>query len=93
MINKREVIRGCAGGRVLASNPKDPVANQRVEFLVIGGAKDPLIKEIAESPKKLIEKKYKALFREMKITGKEYVYDDLDVFSEMVRWMDSLDKQ
>jgi serine protease Do len=93
-INKREVIRGVVPvGAVLASNPKDPVANQRVEFLVIGGAKDPLIKEIAESPKKLIEKKYKALYREMKITGKEYVYDDLEVFSDMVRWMDSLDKQ
>ena len=29
----------------------------------------------------------------MKITGKEYVNDDADVFREMVRWMDSLDKQ
>jgi S1-C subfamily serine protease len=93
-INKREVIRGVAAvGAVLASNPKDPVSNQRVEFLVIGGAKDPLVKEIQEAPKKLTEKKYKALYREMKITGKEYVYDDLDVFSEMIRWMDSLDKQ
>lgn len=93
-INQREVIRAAAPvGAVLASNPKDPVANQRVEFLVIAGAKDPLVKEIAESPKKLAEKKYKALYREMKITGKEYVYDDLEVFSEMVRWMESLDKQ
>ena len=60
---------------------------------VIAGAKDPLEKEIAESPKKLIDKKYKALYRVMKLSGKEYVNDDLDVFSEMVRWMDSLDKQ
>lgn len=93
-INQREVIRAAAPvGAVLASNPKDPVPGQRVEFLVIAGAKDPLVKEIAETPKKLAEKKYKALYREMKITGKEYVYDDLDVFSEMIRWMDSLDKQ
>lgn len=93
-INQREVIRAAAPvGAVLASNPKEPVANQRVEFLVIAGAKDPLVKEIAETPKKLAEKKYKALYREMKLTGKEYVYDDLDVFSEMVRWMASLDKQ
>ena len=43
-INKREVIRGAVPvGAVLASNPKDPVANQRVEFLVIAGAKDPLV--------------------------------------------------
>jgi S1-C subfamily serine protease/predicted esterase len=93
-INKREVIRGSVPvGAVLASNPKDPIANQRIEFLVIAGAKDPLEKEIAESPKKLTDKKYKALYRVMKLSGKEYVNDDLDVFSEMVRWMDSLDKQ
>jgi serine protease Do len=93
-INHREVIRGVVPvGAVLASNPKEPVPNQRVEFLVIAGGKDPLVKEIAEAPKKLIEHKYKALYREMKITGKEYVNDDADVFNEMVRWMDSLDKQ
>ena len=93
-INKRDVIRGAVPvGAVLASNPKEPVANRRVEFLVIAGAKDPLVKQIAEAPKKLAEHKYKALYREMKVTGKEYVYDDLDVFGEMVRWMDSLDKQ
>jgi S1-C subfamily serine protease/dienelactone hydrolase len=93
-INKREVIRGAVPvGAVLASNPKEPVANQRVEFLVIAGAKDPLEKEISESPKKLTERKYKALYRVMKLTGKEYVNDDMEVFGEMVRWMDSLDKQ
>jgi predicted esterase len=93
-INKREVIRGAVPvGAVLASNPKEPVANQRIEFLVIAGAKDPLEKEIAESPKKLTDRKYKALYRIMKLTGKEYVHDDPEVFGEMVRWMDSLDKQ
>jgi serine protease Do len=93
-INKREVIRGGVPvGAILASNPKDPVANQPVEFLVIAGAKDPLVNEIKEAPKKLAERKYRALYREMKITGKEYVNDDPDVFLEMVRWIDSLDKQ
>src|SRR5262245_6051161 len=93
-INKREVIRGVVPvGAILASNPKDPVANQRVEFLVIAGAKDPLVNEIKEAPKKLADRKYHALYREMKITGKEYVNDDPEVFTEMVRWMDSLDKQ
>jgi serine protease Do len=93
-INHREVVRGAAPvGAVLASNPKDPVTNQRVEFLVIGGAKDPLVNEIREAPKKLAEKKYKALYLEMKQSGKEYVNDDPEVFGQMVRWMDSLDKQ
>jgi len=93
-INKREVVRGaCPVGAVLASNPKDPVANQRIEFLVIGGAKDPLVNEIREAPKKLAERKYKALYLEMKQSGKEYVNDDPEIFGQMVRWMDSLDKQ
>jgi S1-C subfamily serine protease len=93
-INKREVVRGVVPvGAVLASNPKDPVNNQRVEFLVIGGAKDPLVNEIRESPKKLADRKYKAQYLEMKLSGKEYVNDDADVFHQMVRWMDTLDKQ
>jgi S1-C subfamily serine protease/dienelactone hydrolase len=93
-INKREVIRGSAPvGAVLASNPKDPVSNQRIEFLIIAGAKDPLVNEIKEAPKKLTERRYKALYREMKLTGKEYVNDDRDVFDQLVRWIDSLDKQ
>jgi predicted esterase len=93
-INQREVIRGAVPvGAVLASNPKDPVSNQRVEFLVIAGAKDPLVNEVREAPKKLGEKKYKALYLEMKQSGKEYVNDDAEVFHQMVRWMDTLDKQ
>lgn len=93
-INKREVFRAAVPvGALLASNPKEPVANQRVAFLVIAGAKDPNVKEIAEGQKKLLEKKYPALYREMKITGKEYVNDDPDIFKEMVRWMDALDRQ
>lgn len=93
-INRREVIRGAVPvGAVMASNPKEPDPRQRVEFLVIGGAKDPIIKEISEGPKKLVEKKYRAIYREMKVSGKEYVNDDPDIFREMVRWMDCLDRQ
>ena len=29
----------------------------------------------------------------MPITGKEYVNDDREVFLQMIRWMDTLDKQ
>ncbi|WP_020472854.1 PDZ domain-containing protein [Zavarzinella formosa] len=91
-INHREVIRAAVPvGAVLASNPKEPVANQRLTFLVIAGAKDPIVKDVQEGFKKLTEKKYPAIYREMKQSGKEYVNDDGDVFREMVRWMDSLD--
>ncbi len=93
-INQRAVIRGVVPvGAVLASNPKEPVANQPVEFLVIAGGKDPIAKQIEDGYKTLLDKKYRALYREMKITGKEYVDDDADIFREMVRWMDTLDKQ
>jgi S1-C subfamily serine protease len=93
-INKREVFRGAVPvGAVLASNPKDPDPTRRVDFLVIGGAKDPNVTQIKEGPKKLQEKKYLAAYREMAITGKEYVNDDPPVFGEMVRWMETLDRQ
>ena len=91
-INHREVIRAAVPvGAVLASNPKEPITNQRLSFLVIAGAKDPIVKDVQEGFKKLTEKKYPAIYREMKLSGKEYVNDDPDVFKEMVRWMDSLD--
>jgi predicted peptidase len=93
-INKRDVFRAAVPvGALLASNPKEPTPNQRLAFLIIAGAKDPNVKDIAEGQKKLAEKKYPAIYREMKVTGKEYVNDDADVFLEMVRWMDSLDRQ
>jgi S1-C subfamily serine protease len=92
--NQRDVIRGVVPvGAVLASNPKDPDPVKRVEFFVIGGAKDPLVGQIKEGPKKLADKKYRATYREMAISGKEYVNDDPPVFGEMVRWMETLDKQ
>jgi serine protease Do len=92
--NQKEVIRAVVPvAAELASNPKDPVPNQRVSFLVIGGTKDPRIKTIEKGYQTLVEKKFSATFREMKQSGKEYVNDDLDVFREMVRWMDALDKQ
>jgi predicted esterase len=92
--NKREVIRGAVPvGAVLASNPKDPDPTKRVDFLVIGGAKDPLVNSIKEGPAKLKEKKYHALYREMAVSGKEYVTDDPAVFAEMLRWMETLDRQ
>jgi serine protease Do len=92
-INHREVIRAAIPvGAVLASNPKEPT-RQRLAFLVIGGARDPIVKDIVEGYKKLSEKKYTAIYREMKNSGKEYVNDDGDVFVEMIRWIDTLDRQ
>ncbi|MEZ6142769.1 MAG: PDZ domain-containing protein [Zavarzinella sp.] len=92
-VNHKDTIRGVvAVGAVMANNPKEPVANQPVSFLVIAGAKDPLIKEIQESVNKLTEKKYDAMFREMKLSGKEYLNDDPPIFYEMLRWIETMDR-
>jgi S1-C subfamily serine protease len=92
--NQREVVRGAVPvGAVLASNPKDPDAARRVEFLVIGGAKDPLVGQIKDGAKKVVDKKHRAQYREMAEYGKEYVNEDPILFGQMVRWMETLDKQ
>ncbi len=92
--NARDVFRGCVPvGATLATNPKDPLPNQPISFYVVGGAKDPTIKDIEKGPSLLKDKKYPVWMRVMKESGKEYVNDDADIFREMVRWMDALDRR
>jgi len=89
--NARDLIRGVAvTGSVLGTQPKDTVANQPLSFFVIGGTKDPLIKDIADGKAKLMEKKYPVIYREIADFGKEYL--DEKTFDELRRWMDSLDR-
>ena len=61
--NAREQIRGVATvGAVLASQPKDLVPNQRLQFYIAAGEKDPLVKDIADSKPKLTERKYNVIY-------------------------------
>jgi S1-C subfamily serine protease/predicted esterase len=90
----RDLVRGAATvSSVLATQLKDSVPNQRLQFLIYGGEKDLLINQIKDSKTKLIEKKYNVMFRQMKNIGKQYFDDDSDELKELVRWIDTLDRQ
>jgi S1-C subfamily serine protease/predicted esterase len=87
----RDLIRGVATtGSVLATQPKDNLAGQRLAFFVVAGAKDPIAKDVAEIKAKLTEKKFPVIHREVADMGKEYL--DRRTFDELVRWIDSLDR-
>lgn len=89
--NAREVFRGVAAlGAVLGTNPKDNDANLPLSFFIAAGDKDPLLKDIVESKNQLIEKRFPVIFREMKESGKEYC--DAATFTDLILWLDSLDK-
>jgi serine protease Do len=89
----RDQIRGVATvGAVLASQPKDLVPKQRLQFYIAVGQKDPILKDIAASKPKLIEHKYNVILRVIDDKGKEYLNESPDVFRELLRWIDSLDR-
>ena len=87
----RDVFRGVAAlGAVLGTNPKDNEVAQPLSFFIAAGDKDPLLKDIVESKNQLVEKRFPVVFREMKESGKEYC--DAATFTDLVLWLDSLDK-
>jgi S1-C subfamily serine protease len=89
--NARDTIRGVATvGAVLGTNPKENIANQPLSFFIVGGDKDPLVKEISQSRDLLAEKRFPVFYREMKESGKEYF--DAPTFADFLSWIDSLDR-
>jgi serine protease Do len=88
--NARDLFRGVATVAAVVTNPKDNVPSQRLSFYLVGGDRDPLIKAIAESRTKLIERKIPVYYRELPNRGREYLEDA--VLGELVRWIDTLDK-
>jgi predicted peptidase len=89
--NARELFHGVATVGAVVTNPKDNVPGQRLSFYLAGGDRDPLIKAITESRTKLTERKIPVYYHELANRGREYL-EDL-VLAELVRWIDSLDKQ
>jgi S1-C subfamily serine protease/predicted esterase len=88
----RDLIRGVAAtGAVLPVKLDGENANQRLSFFVITGDKDPLAKMIAEGKDRLIAKKYPVVFRSIPNLGRQY--PDTSTIKELVRWIDSLDRQ
>ena len=85
-------IRGVATTGAVAGQPgKDKVANQPLSFFVVAGGKDPLLKEVQETKKKLAGKKFSVVYREIADMGHQYL--DRRRCEELVRWIDSLDRQ
>jgi S1-C subfamily serine protease/predicted esterase len=89
--NARDLFRGVAVlGAVLGTTPKENIAKQPLSFFIAGGDKDPLLKDIIDNKTVLQEKRFPVIFREMKESGKEYY--DQTTFTDMILWLDSLDK-
>lgn len=91
--NYRDVFRAVAPvGAVMPGTPKENVANQRLAFFIIVGAKDPRAKSIEENKAQLSEQKFPVVFRELGERGHEYLENSGDAFKELARWIDSLDR-
>jgi serine protease Do len=89
--NARDLVRGAAPiGAALSNQPKDNAANQRLSFFIITGAKDPLAPAIQGGKAKLAEHKFPVVYRELAGSPQ---YLDAGTLQEMVRWLDSLDRQ
>jgi S1-C subfamily serine protease/predicted esterase len=89
--NARDVVRGVATtGAALATQPKDNLPAQPLSFFIVGGEKDPAVKEIARSKPALAEKKFPVIYRQLADFGKEYL--DQKTLLELCVWMEMLDK-
>jgi poly(3-hydroxybutyrate) depolymerase len=89
--NARDIFRGVATtGATLGTQPKDNVPNQPLAFFIVGGEKDPAIKDIARAEPALEEKRFPVIYRAIKDFGKEYM--DQKTLIELCVWLDSLDK-
>jgi serine protease Do len=90
--NARDLIRGVATTGAVLTNPvKENVAGQRLSFFIVAGGKDPLAQAIAETKTKLSAHKYPVVFREIAEMGNQYF--DVVTLHELIRWIDSLDRQ
>ena len=70
-------------------DPTIPVFSAVARFRV--ETRDPLVKAIAASRTRLVERKFPVFYRELPNRGREYF--DEEVLRELVRWIDALDKQ
>jgi S1-C subfamily serine protease/predicted esterase len=90
--NVRDLIRGVATtGAVLTSPVKENVASQRLAFFIVAGGKDPLAQAITETKAKLNAHKFPVVYREIQEMGNQYF--DAVTLHELIRWIDSLDRQ
>ena len=92
-LNARDLIRGVAvSGASLATAVKDNVPSQRLAFFLVTGGKDPAAAGVADTRKKLVEKKFPVVYRDFPNRGSEYLAEEETELPELVRWIDSLDR-
>jgi S1-C subfamily serine protease/predicted esterase len=90
--NARDLVRGVATtGAVLTNQPKENVPTQRLSFFIVAGGKDPLLQSIAETKNRLTEHRFPVVYHEIREMGHDYL--DAVTLHELVRWIDSLDRQ
>src|SRR5262249_19847703 len=89
--NHRDLFRGVATTGAVVTQLKDNIANQRLAFYLGGGTLDPLVKSIADSKAQLQRRKFPVAYREIQGRGREYL--EAAQIAEVVRWIDSLDRQ
>src|SRR5262249_15124355 len=88
----RDLVRGVATtGAVLASQPKESISGQRLSFFIAVGEKDPLVPAVAETKDRLGGHKFPGVYRSIAEMGHQYL--DEKTLLELVRWIDSLDRQ
>lgn len=89
--NARDVFRGVFTlGATLGTPPKDNVANQPLSFHLSVGDKDPALKDVEAGKQALQEKRFPVIHRIMNESGKEYY--DVKLFTEVLNWLDTLDR-
>jgi S1-C subfamily serine protease/predicted esterase len=90
--HSRDLIRGVATtGAAMTTSPKENVVGQRLAFFLVAGGKDPLLQAIVESKAKLLEHKFPVAYQEIPEMGQQYF--DAVTLRELIRWIDSLDRQ
>ncbi len=90
-LNNRDLFRGAVTTGAVLTQAKDNNPAQPLSFFLAGGELDPLIKSIADSRDQLQQHKFPVVFREIRNRGREY-FEEIHV-QEVIRWIDSLDRQ
>jgi predicted esterase len=87
----RDLFRGVATTGAVVTQPKAAVATQRLAFYLAAGDRDPLVKAVADCRTKLADLRLPAVYREIPERARDYLTEA--ALRELVRWIDTLDRQ
>lgn len=87
----RDLVRGVAAvGGSLGQPPAENLAQQRLQFFLVTGDKDPDITKLRTVPEALKEKMFPVHYHEIAGQGTGYI-SDIAIFEKLILWIDSLD--